>query len=291
MGKLLAVLVLSVSAFSWTDDEGRDSGFISRPYTGSDDDVTLTIIDTFQLSPDAQMLGMDHQEAGNQLGVMDNDNDLIRGVETGTGDPVWSEEVPLSSTFGLCHDGPAPYDWWVSSWSSSMLHRWEPQEDEWTTPYANPVGVYGRGMDYDEASGCLWEAYSIPPSTLGAVRLDLSSGDFTLIPIPPGGPADQLAGIAVFPAAGYQHGVVVTTYDYPNWFFYGFDGSLLHYLGSDAPSVSGFDGSRGITYNPGTDTFFWTYKTTGEQRWIAEVEYDITSLEQDTWGGIKSEFQ
>lgn len=286
--QFIVIAMLLVSTSAWVDEDGRDSRIASAP-SQSLATITVTIIDTFQLSAGAQMLGMDHQDTSSQLGVMDSDNSLIRGVETGTGDQVWSEPVPISNTFGLCHSWPAPYDWYVNSWTSPLMHFWDTSSDTWTTPFANPAGIYGRGLDYQDDGDYIWEAYSSPPATIGVYRIS-TSGASTNYLIPGTGPMSQLSGLALCPMDGYEVCIVITTYDYPEWFFYGFDGSGLTYLGSATPSVPGLTGSRGLTYCESSDSFFWTYKTTGDVRWISEATVSFSALEQSTWGGIKAGF-
>lgn len=282
----LVIAVASV-AFGWVDDDGRDSAFQTGSGSAGGDAITVNIIDTFQLDPAVQMLGLDYDDHYDKLVVMDNEADLIRAFETGTGTPSWTEPVPYSGTFGVCHDVPTPFGWYINSWTTGNLYYLD-AADTWSTAYANPAGIYGRGLDFDE-EGYIWEAASSPPSTLGFYRINAASGAGDFYPIAPGGPVSQLSGLAFYPDMPNPV-LIVTTYDFPDFFFYEFDGSQMVYIGEAAPDVSGLEGSRGLTYSSLTETLFWSYKTTGDVRWIAEIEFDLMVLEQDTWGGIKAQF-
>ncbi len=102
-------------------------------------------------------------------------------------------------------------------------------------------------------------------------------------------PTSQMSGLAVFPYNG-NLGIFVTVYHSQDWFLYEFNGSSLTYIGSGNPGVSDVTDSHGISYHPDTDTFFWSYNVSETNKWIAEVQFTETSLEQSSWGSIKAQF-
>jgi hypothetical protein len=99
----------------------------------------------------------------------------------------------------------------------------------------------------------------------------------------------QISGLALFPFHS-NVGVALCFYTVPGWLFYEFDGSDLVYYGSADLGLGSFSGSRGLTYNGSSDTFYYSYIVYGTLRWIMEVGWMETSLEHDTWGTIKTAF-
>ena len=99
----------------------------------------------------------------------------------------------------------------------------------------------------------------------------------------------QMSGLTIFPYNS-NLGVFVTCYDFQEWFLFEFDGSSMTYKGSGNPGLSNFSLSLGLAYHPDTDTFFWNYKVYDTIRWIAEVQFTESALEQSTWGSIKANF-
>jgi len=101
-----------------------------------------------------------------------------------------------------------------------------------------------------------------------------------------------LGGVALFPYRD-DLGIVVTYYDFYYFAFYSFNGSELTFLGEGHIEAHDFTDSYGISYNPSSDTFFWTYEIYGGENKITEFDYEFqtTSLNRDTWAGIKISFK
>lgn len=282
MKYLIFLFALAFTAMGWVDEYGRDSSILDGTLPTGGDALTLNIIETFQVSSATQMLGLDTQEGCSQLVVMDSDANLIRAVVMGTGNPVWTMPTPCSYTFGCCHNWPALYGWYANCFVNDNMYYNLPS---WNVAFSNPAGSNGRGMDFQNDGNYIWETYS-SGDTHRIYRIDEAGGYtyFTITEVP-----GQMSGLAVFPYNG-NLGIFVTCFDFQDWFLYEFDGSSLTYEGSGNPGLSSFSMSLGLTYYPDTDTFFWSYKVYGTIRWIAEVEFIETTLEQSTWGNIKTQF-
>jgi hypothetical protein len=283
MRYLIFLLALAVTALGWVDENGRDSSIPEGTLPEGGDAITLTILNTFQVSSAGQMLGLDTQDGSSQLVVMDSNAGLIRGVVMGTGNPVWTIPTPVSYTFGCCHNWPVTYGWYVNRFLGTDMYYYF--DGIWNVVFANPTGQHGRGMDFQNDGNYIWETYSAA-STHQIYRIDESGGytSYTVSEVP-----GQMSGLAVFPYNG-NLGIFVTCYDFQEWFLFEFDGSNLTYKGSGSPGLSNFSLSLGLTYHPDTDTFFWSYKVYGTIRWIAEIQFTETALEQSTWGSIKTQF-
>ncbi len=284
MKYLVFLLAFAVAAMGWVDEYGRDSSIPDGTLPSCNDAITLNIIDTFHASSAGQMLGLDTQQGCNQLVVMDSNAELMRGVEMGTGNPVWTYPTPRTNTFGCCHDWPVTYGWYVNCFVDSEMYYYS--SGTWNVAFTNPAGDNGRGMDFQNDGNYIWETYSSGNKRNRIYRIDETGAyNFYSVPDVPG----QMSGLTIFP---YNNnlGIFVTSYHWQEWFLYEFDGSSMTYKGSGNPGVSGFSFSFGLAYHPDTDTFFWSYMVYDTFWWIAEVEFINTSLEQSTWGSIKTQF-
>ncbi|MCK4505698.1 MAG: hypothetical protein KAW14_08785 [Candidatus Aegiribacteria sp.] len=283
MKYLIFLLAFAVIAPGWVDEDGSDSSIPQGTLPSGGDAITLTILNTFQVSSASQMLGLDTQDGSDQLVVMDNNDNLIRGVDMGTGNPLWTIPTPYTYTFGCCHNWPSPYGWYVNCYiaDTNMYYYLT----SWNVAFPNPAGTSGRGMDFQNDGNYIWETYS-SGTTHGIYRID-ETGIFTyytVSEIP-----DQMSGLTVFPYNG-NLGIFLTCYNVQDWFLYEFDGSSMTYIGSGDPGLSNFSRSYGLAYHPDTDTFFWSYKVYDTIRWIAEIEFTESALEQSTWGSLKTQF-
>ncbi len=283
MRYLVFALIFAAAAFSWVDEDGRDTTIPEGTAPPDGAAISLTILDTFQVSSADNMLGLDTQDGSNQLVIMDNTGLNIRGVQMGTGNPVWTYPTSTNTSFGCCHNWPVPYGWYANNFIDSNMYYYD--GSTWSIAFANPAGSNGRGMDFQNDGSYIWQAYS-SSGDYRIYRIDETGGsDFFTI----SEPTDQMSGLTIFPYNG-NLGIFVTVYDYQDWFLYEFDGSSLTYIGSANPGLSNFSGSYGLSYHPDTGTFFWSYKVYGTIKWIAEIQFTETSLEQSTWAGIKAQF-
>ncbi|MCK4506195.1 MAG: hypothetical protein KAW14_11295 [Candidatus Aegiribacteria sp.] len=283
MRYLIFLLALAVTALGWVDEDGRYSSIPDGTLPAGGDAITLNVIDTFQVPSAGQMLGLDTQDGSNVLVVMDSEANLIRAVEMGTGDPVWTIPTPDYAYFNCC------YNWTSSGWyanccfiNTNMYYY----DGTWGIAFSNPAETYGRGMDFQNDGNYIWETCSEwITSTHRIYRIDETGGfiEYTITEVP-----GQMSGLAVFPYNS-NLGIFVACYNFQEWFLYEFDGSSLTYRGSGNPGLSDFTSSYGLTYHPDTNTFFWSYENSTEQ-WIAEVEFTESTLEQSTWGNVKVQF-
>ena len=282
MRYLILLLILAVAAFAWVDENGSDSSFPEGTVPADGAAITLTVLDTFQVSSANNMLGLDTQDGSNQLVLMDNTGGSIRAVVMGTGNPVWDFPVYNAFQFGTCHNWPPSYGWYANNFLDSNMYY---NAGSWGVAFANPAGSAGRGMDFQNDASMIWETYS-SSGVHRIYRIDESGGStsYTITE-----PTDQMSGLTVFPYNG-NLGIFVTVYGFQDWFLYEFDGSNMTYIGSGNAGLSNFTSSYGLTYHPDTDTFFWSYVVYGSNKWIAEVQFTESSLEQSSWGSIKAQF-
>ncbi|MCK4506196.1 MAG: hypothetical protein KAW14_11300 [Candidatus Aegiribacteria sp.] len=279
MRYLVFLFALAVTALGWVDEDGYDSSIPDGTLPSGGDGISLNIIDTFEVPSVVIMLGLDTHDGSNGLVIVDPYASSLTAVEMGTGNPVWTISDPYCS-FGCCYNCSSS-GWYVNSESDMYYYN-----GAWSVVFPNPAGQNGRGMDFQNDGNYIWETYS-NGTTHRIYRID-ETGDYnyyTLNVIP-----GQMSGLAVFPYND-NLGIFVTCYCYNDWFLYEFDGSSLTYKGSGYLWVDDFYRSYGLTYHPDTDTFFWSYtEMISQEKWIVEVEFTETTLDQSTWGSIKAQF-
>jgi hypothetical protein len=282
--KYLHVLLCAAAiSFAWIDENGADSSIPAGTPPAGGDAISLTLLNTITVPSASHILGLNMQYGSNQFGMVDNTSDLLRGINCETGAEAWT--IPISygsspSNFGTAHDWPPPYGWYLNAWTDSDMHYYD--GSDWSVAFANPVGILGRGMEYDPTSGYLWESYTNGTTYL-LYRIS-SSGAYTSYPVASSG---QISGVAAFYDSG-DPWVVFTSYYDPSFYFYEFTGSALTFMGSAATGVS-VSASLGLTYSDARDTFFWSYQDDSGYH-VAELAYSLSALEQDTWGAIKAQF-
>ncbi len=282
---VLLLVLVSLSLSSGLSDGGNfhNGGWGLKPRS---EDVIVTPISTFTVPSATQMLGMDYCESDENLAISDNATATIRGIVPGSGTEAWSMNIPYSGTYGVCQTGGIGPEatWYATSWSTSDVYKWDPEKKGWSVAFEDPAGTYGRGMDFDEENNEIWEVDAMygfhQIEETGASTMHIL--DYAL---------GWLGGVALFPY-GDDLGIVVTYYDFYYFAFYSFDGDELTFLGEGHIEVPNFTDSYGISYNPSSDTFFWTYEIYGGENKITEFDYEFqtTSLNRDTWAGIKTSF-
>ncbi len=278
---MAAILALPLAVLAWTGEDGGDGMEGAPPQSGTDA-ISLTMVNSFQVGEASQMLGLDHGTSVAYLAIMDNSGDSIRWVPEAGGSQAFAVGVPYSSTFGLCHDWPPGYDWYVNSWTSSDMYLYETGGGTWSVAFANPAGSMGRGLDWQDSESVLWQT----DDGDGVWRLDASgSGDFYATPEI----TSRMSGLTVVERGGHVY-VIVTRYSSQLWYFYEFDGSSLTYIGSADPGMTSFNTSYGLSACDARDSVYWSYVVYGSLRWIGEFSWTVTSLERSTWGSIKAEF-
>ncbi len=171
----------------------------------------------------------------------------------------------------------------VSDWGNSNIFHSSDLGANWT-PYANPTGTNGRGMDVDNAASLVWETYSAG-SVYSFYHLSPTGTSYDVSDVI----SDHMSGLAVYENGG-NHFLVINTYNSNCAYLFDLNNNL-NYLGTAAyPYASTFNKSYGLTYSNTRDTFFWSFKNSSNNCYLIELQLDITNLEQSTWGEIKSSF-
>jgi hypothetical protein len=282
--KLLHVALLVVASLSYASDDGNFASFSPVNPAGDPgtDDIAITVIESWV--PGVQILGLDWL----------NDEDGFIAMASATDDMInrWdassealSGAIDLMDTNTNCFGvaaGPTGALFTSNDWSLTNLFV---RASTWIDLPPNPAGSGGRGMEFDEETGEYWEAGS-DGSTHTLYRFIPGVGS---IPYVITEPTYRLSGIAVFPYDD-NLGVVVTTYNVHNFYFYEFDGTTLTHLGTVPCPALGQSSSLGLCYANSRDTFFWSWSD-GSTYHLTELDIDFNvSLTPSTWGSIKTLF-
>ena len=287
MKSICFLLLLPLLAFGWIDDNGVDSSIPAGTPPVGEDAITLSAINTFNVTSASHILGLNMQYTSTtSFGMMDNTDDKLRGINADTGAEYWNVDISYGSSmhnFGLCHAWPIPYGWYINSYIDSDMH-FRDTGGTWSVPFVNPAGTDGRGMSMEVPDGHIWQTYS-DGSDHRIYRISTGgSGEYWATPEVSG----QMSGLATF-----QHGgntwVAVTCYYDATLYFYEYTGSALNFIGTASTGLTGYDIACGLTYSDVRDTFLLSYQMPGNW-WVAEFNYSITALERDTWGSIKTQF-
>jgi hypothetical protein len=281
MKYLLVLMVLAAAAMGWVDDNGYDSSVPAGPPPVGDDAVSLTLINTFTVPTASHILGMNTQWGTEQFGMVDNTSDFIRGIAFDSGAQVWTIPINYGGTmanFGTAHSWPTPYGWYLNAWSDASMHYYS--GSSWSVPFANPAGTAGRGMSSEGTNNYIWESNS----STSLFRISSSGSAVShSVSVP-----NQMSGVAAF-EYGSGWGVAVTFYNTNSIYFFEYTGSSLVLLGNATPPGISVSSGLGLTWCDVRDHFFFAYSS-GSSYNVSEFDYAITSLAQDTWGGIKAQF-
>lgn len=171
----------------------------------------------------------------------------------------------------------------TNDYSNSSIYYTPDIGVTWTTT-TNPSGSLGRGMDADFTTGLIWETYY--NTGVFSFLHQSSTGTFhDLSAYIPG----QLSGLTTYDNGGCKY-LVINTYSSNYAYFFDLDDNL-NFLGTaEYPYPTAFYKSYGLAYSPTRDTFFWSFKNTSDYCYLIELQLSTTSLEQSTWGEIKSSF-
>ena len=277
MKYLLLVLVFAMLAFA--NNDGCTEVVPGSSLQGSDD-ITLVLINDWVLAEKA--LGLDIFDGVYILGA-DNNLDIIQAYDAATCAPLGF--LPLDpangSCFGLAWNNDATNDtYYADDWANSNLFFTDDFGSTWST-YPNPAGSSARGMDFDGT-----DYWTTNGNGGGLWRFQPGVGEQNIaIPEVP----TQPSGVTVYPY-GSNVGVAVTSYDTHNIFFYEWDGATLAFIGSAPCPVPGIGSSYGLAYSEDNGNIYWSYRDAAYAYHIAEFSFDLVSLEQTSWGAIKSSF-
>lgn len=277
-------IVLILTALAFADNHGcTEFGGSVNPHSPGTDGVTLNMLNNWSVPEMA--LGLDIFENASEFYVLSVDevNDRIQAYIATTGTPVGTLDLDAAniSCFGIAWNNDSTDDtYYTNDWNLSHLFFTDDLGSSWTTT-PNPAGPLGRGMDFDGVDywqtdrdgGCVWRF--LPGVGSQSIAIPEVSG--------------QISGLTVFPN-GSNLGIAVITYATYNIYFYEWDGSTMSYLGSAACPASSIHLSLGLAYAETNGHLYWSYVDTSSNYHLTELSFAITSLEQSSWGAIKSSF-
>lgn len=297
---VLVCLVMFGAAFAGYSTDGNYSiRTTGDEGPGSDDEINITVLNTWAIPAGDQALGIDFIDMWYQDNVIvyiDNDNDTIWGMDTDDGSSISSAEWPLDANntnpFGIClvnHTGAEKLH--VNDFGYDGIFA-KYFADPWLE-YNSLTDNMGRGMDYHAGSDKIFEFYTITnpgayqwhvamytpeQSTGNTYELDcFITSDWTG------------SGLCVYPMWNGNTGIAVTMYD-SGWIrFFEYPGYAGEQYYAHAVIPYSMDSSYGLTYSESKDTFFHCYQLGGTY-YISELEISEANLEAGTWGSIKTAF-
>ncbi len=245
------------------------------------DDISITILNTFNCDYAQQIMGLDFSSDSNVLVFVSNDDDIMYSCDPDNGNMLGElalNYAPSLHEFGVCVDLLS--NCYFNDFDQNHMYWWDTSVWHLIT---NPVGDDGRGMDYD--GNRIWETFNWTTKQIVSFNTDGSGVQY--FDIPELGSA-QPSGLTTFPF-GSDLGIMVTSYGLFNFYFYSYDGSTLTSLGfvsCPAPCLT----SLGLAYSETRDTYFWSYEDSAGDFWISELDIEITgsALTPATWGTIKT---
>ncbi len=284
---LLSLIVVLAFTYDYRSVGTLFTGTGSFPPLGADD-YTITVVNTFDCPYTSSILGLEFVDADDNLLFMSNtgNNERLWVANASNGVEVNSFPLPWDTPdpFGVGDYYPAGFQPHCNDYNDVLI--W--YTSDFSVWYDNHYDQYGRGMDGSETF--IWEAYGPVGASIGAVcrfNPDGTGVQAWLLP----GITSQLSGLTTLPFSD-SLGLAVTTYnsgltDHFIW-LYEFTGSGFDLLGTaQLPSC---DMSLGLTYSHSRGTFFWSWTDVSYTFHISELSITGTSLDQSTWGAIKTAF-
>ena len=244
--------------------------------------ISLSLENTFPAQGKAMGLDVVENPSGSEVSLLGTNN-TDDAIYFYTPSGMVTDTIQLDPLNGSCFG--AVYNLgestlYTNDWEHTDLFCTDDMGSTWNT-VQDPAENSGRGLAFlgdhywttNGYSGLLQFTPGYPPTQT-----------FILPEI-----YGQLSGLTVFPFEG-STAVAVTTYSDLNIWFYTWDGAVLQFLGS-APCPAPCQASYGLAFSNNRGTIFWSYKTASGEYLISEFSFEIDqSLQQHTWGGIKSSF-
>jgi len=265
---LFVLLVLSTLAMGFEPDAGTPAQSAVIESREQDDYiVTLTPLNAFQITYMSEIRCIDFADGFNCLLLTSYNDDMLVLCDADDGSGIASVATAPSCTnpIGVCWTPISGTNYfWVNDWSWSVttdMYEYSSSTTAWTSG-TNPAGGYGRGMDYEETSGYIWQAF-VSPSTLYRHLPDGSS----LTTYPLSEVSGNVCGLTTFPY-GSGHGVMVCGYTDPDIHFYEFTGSTLSYLGSAPVPTGAVASSYGLAYSADRTSWWYSCRTNTGEYWI-----------------------
>lgn len=274
-------LPLSVFADCNSDDFTPDGSRSDVSCGAENDNITITVLNTFSCNYAEHILGLDFSSDSSDLLFVSNIDNMLYSCNPDNGNMI--SGIPLDYAtdphpWGVCVDGAG--NRYLNDFEESYIY-WRVASG-WLL-MDNPAGSCGNGMDFDGSR--IWETYDFLPDKI--VSFNTNGSGVQFYEIPELG-SEYASGLTTFPY-GSDTGLMVASFDSHYFYFYSFDGSTLISLGF-VPCPLTCKYSYGLTYSSIRDTFFWSYKDTSDDYWITELDIEITgtTLMPVTWGSIKT---
>ncbi len=283
---LVITLLVTVFVFA-ASDECTEISAINHSHNQTMGTITLTLLNDWPQT--CNVRGLDIYEEGSDFFVLgvDKNGSIIRFYDPATGNPT-ATSIPLSSGNGSCYgvawnDGSDSSTYYTNDTADNVLYFTENQGVSWTT-VSNPAGDNARGMDFD---GTYYWCTDNEPNGIwrfqpGGSQVHLSTPTVTAQP----------SGLTVFPYNG-NIAIAIACYSLSTMEFYQWDGSALTHLGSASyPAALDLDDVLGLGYAATNEHIYMSYQDYygGNLYHIAELSFDITSLQRSSWGSIKASF-
>ncbi len=153
-------------------------------------------------------------------------------------------------------------------------------EDWLTAP--NPAGTNGTGLTC-EGNGYYWQG-----NGTGLVRFKINGPSTNFSNMAPSG----ISGVTVVPSDDpSKTRILVTTYDTDTFVLWEFDGGSMTQIatGVTPPSLNA-NRRRGLCWDSSRNSLFLAYQKSDDTYRICELNFEVLSMPQDTWAGIKSAF-
>jgi hypothetical protein len=280
---LISLLITAFATASPPATVGVQAGPPSHD-PGTDGTVSVTVVNSFSPAYCTEILDLAWMPSGYLLFTSIADS-KIYACDPNSG--AYVDDIDAYDTnpaaWGVMY-GPTGGVLTTNDYTVGNLFTWS--GTTWSES-PNPAGIYGRGLEYDLASGAVWEATS------------MSTGRYLYRFVPGGGtafytvsgPTSWLSGLGLFPL-GSGLGIVVASYSDPHLYVYQYVGTSLSYVGYASCPASGYPDqfSLGMTYAASRGTFFWSYvDSQGYTICELDIEVDL-GLEPATWGSIKTLF-
>ena len=257
--KITLVLVLITGACLALDpDAGPLSQRTCDPVEPETDDwiISITSMNDVSLAWGTELRGCDFFEG--ELFVTDYTLDSIFAVNPNTGGKTFGMPCPpeIPQVLGICcYSIHAESVIYINDWDTDTEIYVYSTVSGWSYAFNNPAAE-PRGMDFDPSLN-IWE---IDAASHDLYVLDIGgavSESWTLSELPSG----YACGCSVFPF-GSDLGVIIGGYEYPDFYFYSFDGSTLEYLGA-APVPQAASSSYGISWSGNSRMvflLFWPFE-------------------------------
>jgi hypothetical protein len=280
----MQIFMVMLCLAGFADDGNLNSSGISD-WSPVDATITFSVLNTWSITWTAQALGLTSWESGSDVNIVfsSSTDAELESLNPVTGASAGSVPKPAGSQsgFGVVFNAdPATPVWHINSWNNSNLFYTEDVFTTWQT-VSNPCGTDGRGIAFD--GEYYWQS-----SSTSLVRFTPGGSSITFSGVAP----TQISGVAIVPGdnPSYTY-IMVTTYNTDIFILYSYDGANLVQLATGTqPAGLGNSNRLGLTWCEYRDSLFFSYGTSSGYS-ISELDFDVLSLNADTWAGIKSSFE